>query len=211
MTNHEGSTRSLSQVEVLTYVVAGLGGVGRAVHLEDVAVEAYQTVPGAFRWDLEKYSHFIDKDKVRASLTDAAKPKYGSLVRPVGVTKRGVSKQTDLWRLSSQGAAWILANQKRIQAVLAGPTPRLKQAQVTRLRKRLTSSPLHDEYQRTGRITPNAYAFTDLIECSPDAHDSVVGQRFDELKASTHLMDESELLEFVSACGEAHAHMLREG
>ncbi|MXZ68090.1 MAG: hypothetical protein F4Z17_03655 [Acidimicrobiia bacterium] len=208
MTYDEGSNRSLSQVEVLTYVVAGLGGADRAVHLEDVAVQAYQIVPGAFRWDLEKYSNLIDKDKVRASLTDAAKSKYGSLVRAVGVTKRGVSKQTDLWRLSSDGAAWVLANEKRIRAVLDGPTPRLKRAQVTRLRKRLTSSPLYEEYQKTGRITPNAYAFTDLIECSPDAHDSVVEQRFDELKAHTNLMDVRELLNFVRACGEAHAHIL---
>lgn len=207
---HERRGHSLSQVEVLTYVLAGLGGVDRAVHLEDVAVEAHRVAPGAFRWDLEKYSHLVDKDKVRASLTDAEKPKYGSLVRAVGVTKRGVRKRTDHWRVSSEGAAWVVDHKKRVQAVLDGPTPRLKRTQVTRLRNRLTSSPLYEEYRRTGQITSNAYTFTDLLECSPDAHDSVVEQRFDELKASARLMDERELLEFVHACGDAHADMLGE-
>jgi hypothetical protein len=207
---HEGRGHSLSQVEVLTYVVAELGGVDRAVHLEEVAVKAHRIAPGAFRWDLEKYATLVDKDKVRASLTDAEKPKYGSLVRAVGVTKRGVSKHTDLWRLSSGGAAWLLDNKKRIQAVLGGPTPGLTRAQVTRLRRRLMSSSLYHEYRVTGQIRPNVYAFTDLLECSPDAHDSVVEQRFDKLKANTRLMDESELLEFVRACGDAHGYMLGE-
>ena len=165
--SHEGKRRALSQVEVLTYVLAGLGGANRAVHLEDVAFEAHQISPGAFRWDLDKYSDLVDKDKVRASLTDAEKPKYGSLVRAVGVTRRGVSKRTDLWRLSSEGAAWVLDHEKRIQTVLQGPIPRLKRTQAIRLQKRLTSSPLYEEYQRTGQIMSNAYAFTDLLECSP--------------------------------------------
>ena len=164
--------------------------------------------PGAFRWDLEKYAGFIDKDKVRASLTDAEKPKYGNLVRAVGVTKPGVSKRTDLWRLTSDGAAWVLDHEKRIQAVIGGPTPRLKRTRATGLRKRLTSSSLYEEYQRVGRITPDAYAFTDLLECSPDARDSVVEQRFDELEAKTRLLDDGELLDFLHACATAHTDIL---
>ncbi len=199
---------SLTNVDFVTYALAELGGVDQPVHLEDVAMKAYNLAPGAFRWDLEKYAEYIDKDKVRVSLTDAEKPEHGSLVKAVGVTKRGKSKRTDLWRLTSDGAAWVLEHGERIQAVLGGPTPRLKRARVTGLRRRLTSSPLYDEYQRVGRITANPYAFTDLLECSPDASDSVVEQRFDELEAQTRLLDDDALLEFLHACAAAHSDFL---
>ena len=45
----EGKGHSLSRVEVLAYVLAGLGGVDRSAHLEEVAAEAHRVAPGASR------------------------------------------------------------------------------------------------------------------------------------------------------------------
>src|SRR5262249_35202327 len=122
---HEGDG-SLTNVDVVTYVLAELGGVNTSVHLERIAVRAFELNPGTFRWELDEYSSFIDKDKVRVSLTDAEKSERENLVEAVGVTRSGHSKRTDLWRLTSNGAAWVRENEDRIREALGSATPRLK-------------------------------------------------------------------------------------
>jgi len=205
----QGARESLTNVEAVTYAVAELGGIDRPVHLEDVAVKAYDISPGAFGWDRDEYGGFIDKDKVRVSLIDAERAKSGNLVRQVGVAnRRSGSKKADFWRLTSDGAAWVLEHGERIQAALGGSTPRLKRTTATNLRKRLTTSSLYDEYKDSGEVAPNPYRFSDLLECSPDASDSVVQQRFDELMAKARLLDDQDLLRFLIRCGDAHGDML---
>lgn len=199
---------TLTNVDVVTYALAELQGARTSVHLERVAVKAHDLAPGSFRWDLDEYAQFIDKDKVRVSLTDAEKPEKGALVEGVGVRKGGQSKRTDRWRLTSSGAAWILANQERLHAALAGPTPRFKKAKAHAVRERLARSPLYGEFDRSRAVSPDPYAFTDLLECSPDAANSLVAQRFDELEAQVRMLDDPDLVAFLVACGQAHSDML---
>jgi hypothetical protein len=201
---------ALTNVEIVTYALAELGGVAKAVHLEQIAVKAHELAPGSFRWDLDQYGQFIDKDKVRVSLTDAEKTEKGALVRGVGVARSRKSKRTDLWRITAEGAAWVLENGDRIHRGLGGPTPRLKKTKAEALRKRLSSASLFEEFERTGSVTSDPYAFTDLLECSPDAADSIIQQRFDNLRAQVLLLDEAQILAFLDACGAAHAEMLGE-
>jgi len=198
----------LTNVDVVTYALAELHGARRSVHLERIAVKAHDLSPGSFRWDLDEYAHFIDKDKVRVSLTDAEKPEKGSLVEGVGVRKGGQSKRSDRWRLTSGGAGWVLANQERIHAALAGHTPRFKKGKAHALRERLARSSLHGEFERSRAVSTDPYAFTDLLECSPDAANSVVVQRFDELEAQVRMLDDPDLVAFLAACGKAHGDML---
>src|SRR3989304_336110 len=89
------TSAALTNVEVVTFALAGLDGASHAIHLEEIAARGFELAPRAFRWDLDQYSTHIDKDKVRVSLTDAQKNKYGSLVRAVGVKRAGISKPTD--------------------------------------------------------------------------------------------------------------------
>jgi hypothetical protein len=199
---------AVSNVDAVTYVLAELGGVDTSVHLERIAVRVFELIPGAFRWDLDEYSAFVDKDKVRVSLTDAEKPEKGGLVEAVGVTRSGHSKRTDLWRLTSKGAAWVRENEDRIRETLGTTTPRLKKARVSALRRRLRANSLYAEFERTGTVSPDPYGFTDLLECSPDASNAVVARRFDELRGQVLLVDEPELLKFLDECKSAHADML---
>jgi hypothetical protein len=134
--------RRTDEVDVVTYALAQLHGDEQAVHLERIAVEAYALSPGSFRWDLDDYAEFIDKDKVRVSLTDAEKPDKGGLVEGVGVRRAGHSKRTDRWRLTSSGASWVLANEERMSAGLAGSAPRLKRGKANVIRERVVRSPL---------------------------------------------------------------------
>jgi hypothetical protein len=164
--------------------------------------------PGSFRWDLDDYAEFIDKDKVRVSLTDAEKAEKGGLVEGVGVRRTRQSKRTDRWRLTSSGASWVLANQERIRAGLGGPAPQFKRGKASAIRERVVRSSLYREFEASGGVSPDPYAFTDLLECSPDAANSVVSQRFDELEAQLRMLGNTDLLRFLAACRDANADML---
>lgn len=197
-----------TNVDVVTYALAELQGGRKPVHLEQIAVKAHELAPGSFRWDLDEFADFVDKDKVRVSLTDAEKPEKGALVQGVGVRRGGHSKRSDLWRLTANGAKWVLDSAERVQVGVSGPSPRFKKGKADELRRRLTRSPLFEEFEGTKAVSADPYAFTDLLECSPDAADSVVLQRLDELRAQTQMLEEPELLAFLGACAEAHANML---
>lgn len=202
-----GPTDSPTNVEVVTFVLAELQE-GKPVHLERIAVRAYELAPGPFRWDLDKFADLIDKDKVRVSLTDAEKPNKGALVESVGSRRKGQSKKTDFWRLTSAGTKWIQDNEGRLRVALSVSTPRFKRGRADALRRRLEESALFGEFRSAQRVSTDPYAFTDLLECSPDAANSVVARRLDDLRAQTQMLDDSELMAFLDACAHAHADML---
>lgn len=78
-----------------------LGGDNRSIDTEEVAVKAHDLAPGMFSW--QKYPEQINLELVRVTLSDAKKPKYGSLLQGSG--REG-------WRLSSKGLNWA-SNQGR--------------------------------------------------------------------------------------------------
>lgn len=199
---------SLTNVEVLTFVVADLGGLETPVHLEHVASRAFKLMPGAFRWDLDEFAGLIDKDKVRASLTDAEKASHGSLVRSVGVTKQGQSKKTDYWRLTPAGSEWLTTNGERIAEALDAPRPGLKKGRARDLRKQVEKSALYEQFVRSGTISYSPFDFADLLECSPDASNRVVAERFDALRSQVRLLGDDELEGFLTMCADADRRML---
>jgi hypothetical protein len=201
----------LTNVDAVTYALAQLQGGHKPVHLELIAVKAHELAPGSFRWDLDEFAEFVDKDKVRVSLTDAEKPDKGALVEGVGVRRSGQSKRSDLWRLTANGAKWLRENEERVRAGTATPTPRFKKGKADALRRRVTASKLYREFEEVRTVTPDPYAFTDLLECSPDAADSIVAQRFDDLQAQVQMLEDQDLLAFLAACAEAHSDMLGRG
>ncbi|MFN8161720.1 MAG: hypothetical protein U0R52_11835 [Solirubrobacterales bacterium] len=198
----------LTNVDVVTYALAQLRDESKPIHLERIAVMAFELAPGSFRWDLDEYMGLIDKDKVRVSLVDAARPAKGGLVQAVGVRRGGQSKRADLWRLTAAGAAWLRENEERLQAGVAGPTRRFKKGKADSLRNRLAASPLYGEFRETGSVSADPFAFTDLLECSPDAAESVVEQRLDALRAQVQMLEDENLLAFLDACEDAHTEIL---
>ena len=203
-------TKTLSNLEVLTYVLAELGELENAVHLEKIADRAYELTPGAFRWELDEFSDRIDKDKVRVSLTDLEKPSKGKLARAIGPSQRGQSKKTDVWQLTPEGVEWIIDNKGRIEDALKGPRLSLKRSKAANLRKRVSSSELHRQFRSKETLQYSPYEFTDLLECSPDARSVVIQGRFDWLLNQARLLGDPNLVKFVRMCGDVHADMLME-
>ena len=198
-----------TNVEVVTFAIALLDGLQSAVHLEEIAVKAFELSPGAFRWDLDSFSEFIDKDKVRVSLTDAEKPSAGKLVESIGQTTRsGGQKRTHLWRLTASGSEWVSANSDRLAAVLGSRAPGLKRSRANQLRRQILESVLYRDYAGNEAVNYSPYDFADLLQCSPDAATEVVNERFDRLRALVKLLHDDDLDRFLHVCGQSHARML---
>jgi hypothetical protein len=197
-------SKPLINAEVVTYVVAYFDGLYSPVHLERIAVKAYELSPGTFRWDLDEYATFIDKDKVRTSLSDAEKPKGGSLVKGVGPKGR----RSHLWRLTAEGSDWMTENADRVSEELGAVLPRIKRSRANKIRRQLIESALYKDYARAAHLEYRPYDFTDLLVCSPDADIEVIQERFETLRGQVKLLQDSELDKFIEACGIAHTRIL---
>jgi hypothetical protein len=103
MPNEESALAAkLSNWELVTLACYRLGGIGKLIHTEDVALEAFRLAPNRFCW--KKHAEYPDLDIVRVSLTDAAKTKYGNLVSG--------SKDSG-WSVTRSGMTWAEDFQRR--------------------------------------------------------------------------------------------------
>ena len=89
----------LSNWEIVTWAVYLIGGDQGYVDTEDVAMKANELAPGRFTW--VKYIDQINIEKVRTSLSDAKKEKYGKLL---------VGKHIEGWMLSQYGLQYCTSN-----------------------------------------------------------------------------------------------------
>lgn len=96
------TTRELSNMEVVVLAIYVLGGDQTPVDTEDAAMKANELAPGRFTW--RKYSDQVSLEHVRVFLSDAKKPKYGSLLAGDG---------TKGWHLTPAGVAWASRNAHR--------------------------------------------------------------------------------------------------
>jgi hypothetical protein len=88
-------TSQVTGPEVVALALFMLGGGGRPVDTEDVAVRAHEIAPGRFSW--RKYPDQINLELVRVALSDARKTDNGGLV--TGTGKSG-------WSLTPEGQRW---------------------------------------------------------------------------------------------------------
>jgi len=102
--------RELSNMEVVVLAIYVLGGDQTPVDTEDAAMKANELAPGRFAW--RKYPDQVSLEHVRVFLSDAKKPKYGSLLAGDG---------TKGWRLTPAGVAWASRN---IHQAVAGSAER---------------------------------------------------------------------------------------
>jgi len=97
-------------MEVVVLAVYVLGGDQTPVDTEDAAMKANELAPRRFNW--RKYPDQVSLEHVRVFLSDAKKPKYGSLLAGDG---------TKGWRLTPAGVGWARRND---QLAVAGSAER---------------------------------------------------------------------------------------
>lgn len=201
-------SRGFPKKEAVTFAVGLLGGLESPVHLEHIAEKAHELAPGAFRWRLDEFAHYIDKDLVRSALTDAAKPRYGAFVEGIQVRREDNTIKLDMWRMTPAGADWMSENESSLAAIAKGEWPELPEARVKKITTRINSSDLYQQYRQAGEVSYSPYDFTDLLDCSPDAPNPVVLQQLELLRGQLGFLGDDDLLTFLDACAAAHARML---
>jgi hypothetical protein len=112
----------LSNLELVTLAVYLLGGDGKEVDTEDVAMKAHHLAPGRFTW--KKYTDQIDLEIIRVFLSDAKKEKNGAYLSGTG---------TSGWLLTAPGLSFAQRNASRVQTPAPGAT-RLSQDEKHRRR-----------------------------------------------------------------------------
>jgi hypothetical protein len=82
--------------EIAVLAVSELGGAANSIDTEDVAIKCHELAPHLFAW--RKYPQQVNMEIVRVSLSDAKKPKNGTLLSGSG---------RDGWRLTHAGLDWV--------------------------------------------------------------------------------------------------------
>ncbi len=188
-----------SNVDIVVYALATIGGAERFVHSEDIAARAFELAPPRFSWRLEKYRNrgWPDKYVVKTALEDAKKEEYGSLVD--GAYALDTAK--DGWRLTPLGAEWFTANKRRIADYLGEKAPELPRKDVERFLKRVRATALFRRYLSSGTIAPrDFFDLADLLDCSPDTSRKLIAVKFQNLYATGRLVRDPQILRLFEAC-----------
>lgn len=189
----------LTNVDIVVYAVAALGGAERTVSSEEIAARSYELAPSRFSWRRPEYREkgWPDKYVVKTALEDAKKPEYGALVE--GVYALDLAK--DGWRLTAEGAKWFQGNCSRIESALKIKQLTIPRKDADRFKRRLRDEPLFKEFLKARKVEASSvYAFTDMLRCSPDASPDVVAMKFGRMKTMAELIQDPDISEFLTAC-----------
>lgn len=202
-------TELMGNIDVVLCALLHLGGDQRKVHTEDVAFEAFKLAPERFGWLLQKYQEkgFPDKELVRTALRHAKERPERPLRGRSGIDASG--KNTDGWMFTPAGVVWIRENLPRIEEALGIARPRAKPLDAARLIKRVKDEPLFRRFtcgQKLGEA--DRYAFTDMLNSSPDAPTRVVTAKFQRLCTLAETAADPDVKAFLAECSRAFARLL---
>ena len=196
---------ALSNWEISVYALYMLGGTNHLVHTEDVALKCYEFAPHAFSWI--KHPDHPDKGVARSSLVDARKDKYGALVKGrVGrrkgqTTKTTASPISDGWQLTEDGIEWIKENHDRFISHLDEQIEISTRQESMKHLNRIRKHKLFLEFQQMGdSFIPSIGELADMLRCRVDASDHIWNTRFMTFKNEAKLVDQQEILKFLTQC-----------
>ncbi len=189
----------LTNVDIVVYVLAVMGGAERTIYSEDLAAKCYEVDPSRFGWRLEHYRRkgWPDKYIVKTALEDAKKRKYGQLVEG----SYAVDPAVDGWRLTPLGASWFSRERSRIERALGVPPVELPRKDTERFLRQIRSEPLFRLFEgKHSLATATRYDLMDFLRCAPDAPPEAITRKFARLHATALLIADSRVLDFLSAC-----------
>jgi hypothetical protein len=195
--------RVLSNIDVALFALLQLGGYEKRIHTEHIAHKAFELDPTRFGWRLKEFRDkgYPDKEPVRIALMDAAKEKYGALVDGRSGVESSGTKGADGWIFTPAGAKWIRDREESIRQRLGHQNSRLPPTETARFLKQIRSQPLFVKFKKKGDLAEESqFAFTDMLNVSPDATRSVVSRKFQRLCSIAELAGDNEVREFLEAC-----------
>ncbi len=201
--------KDLSNIDIALFALYRLGGVSGKVHTERIAWEAFQLSKEKFSWRLPEFRDkgFPDKTTVRHALEQAKKAAKGALISGRG--GGDASGELEGWQFTPAGIEWIKGNETRITEGLKQKGPNAPKRDAERFIRKLKSDTFFKYFQEKGTLidTPQ-YMFTDMLVCAPDASKDIVRQKFEQLVKSAELVNDKEIIQFLSACKEKYKHIL---
>ena len=196
--------KELSNMEIALFALYKLGGIGKKIHTEKIAWEAYNLAKERFSWRLPEFREkgFPDKTPVRFALEQAKKEENGSLVSGRAGGDIG-GKELEGWKLTPEGVTWIKKNEIRIAEGLGQRTSDAPRRQAERFIKRIKKESLFNYFLEKKTLDDaSRYAFTDVLICAPDASKEIIEQKFSQVLANATLVGDEEILKFLQACKE---------
>ena len=194
------TSKKLNNIDIALFALYRKGGAQQPVDTEDIAIECWKMVPKRFSW--KKYIEYPESEPARSALFDAAKPKYGKLVR-------GKNKRTG-WMLTVAGVEYIKDKLPDLEALVSG-----RREVVSQRRKQdryfatLEREPAYKKFQgaKTCEVIP-AHEFTQFLRCSLDSSPSVLRERIARVKALAREENREDFLEFLDNCEQHFSRML---
>jgi hypothetical protein len=199
-------TDEITNVDIVVYALATLGGAERTVSSEVIAAKSHELAPARFSWRRPEYREkgWPDKYIAKTSLEDAKKRDYGSLVE--GVYALDLSK--DGWMLTPEGAKWYRENRERIESALKVRQTIVPRKHADRFKRHVRAQSLFVQFVSTRSVDAEySYAFTDMLNCSPDASPEVVALKFRRMKAMAELIQDPDITAFLTACEASFPHL----
>ncbi len=189
----------LTNVDVVVYALAVLGGAEKTVYSEEIAVKCYELAPKKFSWQLPHYKdkEWPDKYIVKTALEDAKKKKYGSLVEG----RYALETTKDGWRLTHYGVKWFKMSKTNIENVLGTARSLISKKdkeEYIRTIRALSKHHLYKHYIAVRSLQGSTvYQLTDMLNCSPDAPSDLIKRKFTRLLVIAELMDNDDIRDFL--------------
>ncbi|MBI1955082.1 MAG: hypothetical protein HYS38_01670 [Acidobacteria bacterium] len=193
-------TKELSNIDVALFALYRIGGAQHPVDMEDIAIKCWELAPKKFSW--KKYPKYPESEPARIALFDAAKPKYGKLVR-------GRNKRTG-WMLTVAGIDYVRARLPEFEPLVSGEKEVVSQhRKQDRYFAALEKEPAYKQFlegKSCELIAP--HEFTQFLRCSLDSSQSVLRDRIERVKSRAREANRVDFLEFLAACEQHFAGML---
>jgi len=199
-------SNAIKSMHIAVYALSLLEGIQRKVHTEDIAQKCLEIAPNRFKW--ERYN-YPDKELVRKALFHASEEHNGGLViGRSGIEQRGKSR--DGWQLTPAGAAWLRQNESMLADFTHTSHEQVPKREADRFLKKIRSEAAFRLFKEQGNLSEvSPYMFTDLLNCSPDAPADTIRFKFNRLFSNAELVNDKEIIEFLTLCKERFANLLR--
>jgi hypothetical protein len=196
---------SLSNTDLVVYVIALLGGDSAFIHTEDVAVKCHELRPASFSWT--KYPEYPNLDATRRALISVRSEKLGCLVDGrsgqgkgrTGLTGR--NQVPDGWRLTRDGLRWLRSEEARIAAAIGSKGLDDRRQKVLQQLRRVFAHATWRSFEGDHHaFSPSIGQLAELMRVRVDAPGDIWESRFEELEGKADLIDNPELRDFVQRC-----------
>jgi hypothetical protein len=186
-----------SNMDVVLAALYLLGGATQLVHVEDIALKAYDLAPTRFSWT--RHPEYPDLSVAREGLYDAYRAnRRGS--RLVRRTKKGTE-----WALTAEGVAFVRTDARAWIETKPEPARAVDYArqEVQRVVREVIDHPAYGSFLKARRIsTVPRHQIADLLRVSLDSEPDKVRERVERLRAAARDAGRADLEAFVTAAGE---------